>query len=119
MSKVFEVTDHGLQIDKVAIKPGSALVVGRIPPAHWSRFGTLHDMPDVVFDPSSELDLSVDGEGSTDLDLTVATPTAKTEAGEDATKPADAAATKTEADKTSEKKPEPAAKAEKPKGKNG
>lgn len=39
MKNVFEVTDHGLQVDKAAILPGSTLVLSRPAPGHWARFG--------------------------------------------------------------------------------
>lgn len=41
--KNFEVTGHGMQLDKVAIKPGSKLIIDSTPPAHWSRFGRVAD----------------------------------------------------------------------------
>lgn len=40
MKNVFEVTDHGLQVDKTAIMPGSTLILSRPAPGHWARFGT-------------------------------------------------------------------------------
>ncbi len=39
MKNVFEVTDHGLQVDKTAILPGSTLILSRPAPGHWARFG--------------------------------------------------------------------------------
>lgn len=39
MKNVFEVTDHGLQVDKTAILPGSTLILPRPAPGHWARFG--------------------------------------------------------------------------------
>jgi len=39
MKNVFEVTDHGLQVDKVSILPGSTLILSRAAPGHWARFG--------------------------------------------------------------------------------
>lgn len=40
MKQKFKVTGHGLQVDKVAILPGSELMLSGPAPGHWSRFGT-------------------------------------------------------------------------------
>ncbi len=40
MPHKFKVTDHGLQVDKVSILPGSVLVLSAPAPGHWSRFGS-------------------------------------------------------------------------------
>lgn len=53
MKKVFEVTDHGLIVDKRNILPESILVLGSNPPSHWQRFGRLHDL--AVDDQDREL----------------------------------------------------------------
>lgn len=50
MKHAFEVTGHGLQVDKVQIKPGSGLLLSGKPPAHWSRFGTYHALEDDAFE---------------------------------------------------------------------
>lgn len=40
MQQKFKVTGLGLQVDKVAILPGSELILSAPAPSHWSRFGT-------------------------------------------------------------------------------
>lgn len=54
MSHTFKITDLGLQVDKVMIRPGSTLVLSSPPPAHWMRFGEVEqDRPLTVATPKA------------------------------------------------------------------